>query len=81
MVNHTLFALERHVDDTIERIASERAAAAGLASAPRATARIDAARRRVGAILITLGERVGGPAVRAPRQPASLSTHTPMFGF
>jgi hypothetical protein len=80
-MNHSFFHLEHYVVDAIERIASDRAASGGITGEASAPAIIASARRRLGVVLIKLGERVGGPAVRAPQPPAPLPTHTPMFGF
>ena len=81
-MNHSLFQLERHVTDAIERIASDRAGCGDpFARGERAPASVGAIRRRLGAVLIKLGERVGGPPEPARRPAAPLPMHTPTFGF
>lgn len=80
-MSHGFYNLEHHVADAIERIARDREACGADPLGERMPNFVGDVRRRLGSVLIELGERVGGPTVRAPRPPAPLPTHTPMFGF
>ena len=77
----SLVTPEQYVHDRIEQIASDRAASERFDRGPSSPLVIGMFRRRIGAVLIGLGERVGGPADRAPQPPAPLPTHTPLLGF
>lgn len=78
-MNHTPFSLEIHVQHVIERIAADRALSAPFNSdAPGLGGHL---RQRVGAVLITIGERIGGPAVRPPRPVTPQPSHTPLLSF
>lgn len=79
-VNH-LFFPERYVEDTIERIAADRAASERIGGEFRPPAFVGTARQRIGTVLIKIGERVGGPAVRAPRTSTPRPHQTPLLGF
>ena len=80
-MNHGFYNLEHHVADAIECIAHDREACGTGRTGERVSGFVGEVRRRLGSVLIELGERVGGPTVRAPQSPAPLPTHTPMFGF
>lgn len=80
-MSHGFYNLEHHVADTIERIAHDREVCGIGPTGKQESGFVGEVRRRFGSVLIELGERVGGPTVRAPQPPAPLSTHTPMFGF
>lgn len=79
-MNHSFYDLERHAEATIERIAEDRAACDPIIPSP-ASVVFDSARLRIGSLLIKLGERVGGPAVSAPRTPTAWPSDAPRFGF
>lgn len=80
-MNHTPFDLERHIDVVIDRIASDRLATQHLPVIGGASPVANRLRERVGKILINIGERVGGPAVRGPKPTSPIPTHTPLLGF
>lgn len=79
-MNHSFYDLERYVDIAIERIADDRTACDTIApSAPFAG--FGHLRPRIGALLIKLGERIGGPAVYAPQAPTPWPSDMPRLGF
>ncbi len=80
-MNHTPFDLERHVDAAIERIANDRFASQGYPAGSGSSTVGNHLRRRLGNVLIEIGERIGGPTVRAPQPTPPMPTHTPLLGF
>lgn len=80
-MNHTPFDLERHIDAAIERIANDRFVTQGRPASRDSSTVANRLRQRLGTVLIEIGERVGGPAVRSPKPPTPMPTHTPLLGF
>lgn len=77
-MNSTLFELEQQIQHVIDRIAEDRAATAPTPSGSASL--VESARRHIGSVLITIGEWVGGPAVRAPRPVSPRPSHSPLLG-
>lgn len=80
-MNHTPFDLERHIDTVIERIANDRTSTQRHPAGSGTSTAVNRIRQRLGTVLIEIGERVGGPTVRAPKPSAPMPTHTPLLGF
>ncbi len=78
-MNHTPFSYEPHIRHAIERIAEDRELPSPLD--PNAPTMVANARQRLGSVLIAIGERVGGPAVRGHRQVTPQPGHTPLLSF
>jgi hypothetical protein len=79
-MNHSFYDLERHVEATVERIAEDWAVCERIAPSPVSIA-FHTARLRIGSLLITLGERIGGQAASGSPTPAAWPSDAPRFGF
>ncbi|MDQ3695122.1 MAG: hypothetical protein M3464_16055 [Chloroflexota bacterium] len=78
-MNHALFNYEAYIQHAIERIAEDRERTSPLD--PDAPTMVANARQRLGSVLIAIGERVGGPAVRGRQPVTPQPSHTPLLGF